>query len=204
MPSRSFCGSHKVNVAPDFASLESVSRIRSPPMSRASRRLIVSPSPVPPLLRVNPPSPCTNGSKTAECWSDGTPAPVSATRMNAHGPAPTRCVPVGLSSTAPYDSATSAAGRRELDGVGHEVYQNLPDAALVAYVGHSPIFLPDDDARLRGARWRRLLPAALWRPLSQLRKRARLFAGHQQPSCVRLCEIEHVVHESDEMGPAQS
>ena len=52
---------------------------RSPPSSRAKRRLIASPRPVPPKRRVTELSACTNGSKIASSVSAGMPIPLSVT-----------------------------------------------------------------------------------------------------------------------------
>ena len=51
----------------------------SPPSNRDSSRLIASPSPVPPYLRLVLPSACWNASKMICCLSDGMPMPVSLT-----------------------------------------------------------------------------------------------------------------------------
>ena len=51
----------------------------SPPSSRDNSRLIASPSPVPPYLRLVQPSACWNASKMICCLSDGMPMPVSDT-----------------------------------------------------------------------------------------------------------------------------
>ena len=51
----------------------------SPPSRFASSRLIASPRPVPPYLRLVPASACWNASKMIFCFSGGMPMPVSAT-----------------------------------------------------------------------------------------------------------------------------
>ncbi len=51
----------------------------SPPSSRAISRLIDSPRPVPPYLRLVVPSACRNGSKISRSLSPGMPIPVSDT-----------------------------------------------------------------------------------------------------------------------------
>jgi hypothetical protein len=51
----------------------------SPPSSRAISRLIESPSPVPPYLRLVVPSACWKASKMSRCLSFGIPIPVSRT-----------------------------------------------------------------------------------------------------------------------------
>ena len=82
-------GSHSVNVVPAPSRLSTVT---SPAISRASRRLIVSPSPVPPCSReyddrgLGPSGDIerlawVNGSKIVPSWSSGMPMPVSTTRM---------------------------------------------------------------------------------------------------------------------------
>ena len=49
----------------------------SPPSSVASSRLIASPRPVPPYLRLVPASACWNASKISRCFSGAMPMPVS-------------------------------------------------------------------------------------------------------------------------------
>ena len=56
-----------------------LSTVRSPPMSRASRRLITRPSPVPPYFRVVELSACVNDWKSLACCSGEIPMPVSVT-----------------------------------------------------------------------------------------------------------------------------
>ena len=51
----------------------------SPPRRRASSRLMVSPNPVPPKVRLVELSACWNASKTSSCFSRGMPMPVSET-----------------------------------------------------------------------------------------------------------------------------
>src|SRR5688500_5184102 len=69
-------GRNSVNVLP----LPSVLSTRiSPPSRRAISRLMESPSPVPPYLRLVVPSACWNASKIRRCFSFGIPTPVSAT-----------------------------------------------------------------------------------------------------------------------------
>jgi len=51
----------------------------SPPSRRESSRLIASPSPVPPYLRLVLPSACWNASKMICCFSGEMPMPVSLT-----------------------------------------------------------------------------------------------------------------------------
>ena len=51
----------------------------SPPSTRAYSRLMVSPSPVPPYLRVIDVSACWKASKILSSCSDGMPMPVSET-----------------------------------------------------------------------------------------------------------------------------
>ncbi len=51
----------------------------SPPSSRAISRLIESPSPVPPYLRLVVPSACWNASKISFCLLCAMPMPVSVT-----------------------------------------------------------------------------------------------------------------------------
>ena len=70
-------GSQSRKVEPTPTSLRACT---SPPMSRARRRLMASPSPVPPCARVSVMSPCTNGSKIGCSQSAGIPVPVSSTR----------------------------------------------------------------------------------------------------------------------------
>jgi hypothetical protein len=70
-------GSHTTKEEPTPTVL---STLISPPMRRASRRLIVSPRPAPPTgLLLRRPT-CTNGSKIASSCSAGIPGPVSSTR----------------------------------------------------------------------------------------------------------------------------
>ena len=54
-----------------------LSRRISPPNSRASSRLMASPSPVPPKVRLVEVSACWNASKISSCFSLGMPMPVS-------------------------------------------------------------------------------------------------------------------------------
>ena len=56
----------------------------SPPSRRAISRLIESPSPVPPNLRLVVPSACWNASKMSCCLSFGMPMPVSLHRERDH------------------------------------------------------------------------------------------------------------------------
>lgn len=53
----------------------------SPPSRRQNRRTSVSPRPVPPWLRVDELSACSNASKMRPCASSGMPTPVSSTSM---------------------------------------------------------------------------------------------------------------------------
>ena len=70
------CGRYSVNVLPTPGAL--CSRI-SPPSSRVNSRLMESPRPVPPYLRLVVPSACWNASKMIRCLSCGMPMPVSVT-----------------------------------------------------------------------------------------------------------------------------
>jgi hypothetical protein len=69
-------GRKSVKVLPSPGAL--ATRI-SPPRSRAISRLIDSPSPVPPYLRLVVPSACWNASKMMRCLSGAMPMPVSVT-----------------------------------------------------------------------------------------------------------------------------
>ena len=75
-------------------------------MSRASRRLIVSPSPDPSFERVCPFSTCTNGSKIAPSFSRGMPRPVSDTLKQIQGPEPVTFASAGARSDAPHSTCT--------------------------------------------------------------------------------------------------
>ncbi len=80
---------------------------RSPPRSRASRREIASPSPLPPCRRVLVESACVNGSKRRSSCSARMPMPVSATWMQRdRPPAPSRSRKV---STMPPSSVNLIA-----------------------------------------------------------------------------------------------
>ncbi len=73
---RSSTGRRSVNVLPSpGALLTSI----APPSRRAISRLMVSPRPVPPYLRLVVPSACWNASKMSFCLSSGMPMPVSCT-----------------------------------------------------------------------------------------------------------------------------
>ena len=78
-PSSGTTGRTIVNVLPVPTTLETV---RSPPIALASRRLMVSPSPVPPKRRVVDVSACVKGSKIASSLSAGMPMPVSITSIS--------------------------------------------------------------------------------------------------------------------------
>ena len=71
--------------------------VRSPPMSRANLRLMVSPRPVPPSRRVCLSSTCMNGSNTRSSCSGAIPIPVSSTSTRDPRTVPLRsgpgCVP---------------------------------------------------------------------------------------------------------------
>jgi hypothetical protein len=67
-------GRYKVKVLPRPGVLCTVS---SPPSRRVISRLIESPRPVPPYLRLVVPSACWNASKMMRCFSSGMPMPVS-------------------------------------------------------------------------------------------------------------------------------
>ena len=66
------------------------STVRSPPISRASRRLIASPNPVPPKFRETVPSAWVNGSNNAWSFAGSMPMPVSATVTRMASPSPPR------------------------------------------------------------------------------------------------------------------
>ncbi len=69
-------GRYSVNVLPTPGSLRTFNR---PLSSCDSSRLIDSPSPVPPYLRLVVPSACWNASKITDSFSAGMPMPVSRT-----------------------------------------------------------------------------------------------------------------------------
>src|SRR6478752_6806436 len=69
-------GRYKVNVLPTPGALRNWI---SPPRRLDSSRLIASPNPVPPYLRLVLASACWNASKMIFCFSAGIPMPVSAT-----------------------------------------------------------------------------------------------------------------------------
>ena len=71
-----FSGRYSVKVQPLPGALF---RWISPPSSVASSRVIASPRPVPPYLRLVPASACWNASKISFCFSRGMPMPVSDT-----------------------------------------------------------------------------------------------------------------------------
>ena len=62
----------------------------SPPSRRASSRLMVSPSPVPPKVRLVDESACWKASKMSSCFSAGMPIPVSETAIASTCPAERR------------------------------------------------------------------------------------------------------------------
>ena len=103
VPSAGAAGSHRKNDDPTPSSLRTV---RSPPISRARRRLMASPSPVPPCWRVRLMSACSNSSKTAASRSAAIPGPVSSTRTKAHGPSPSTRASGGGSSAVPALTVT--------------------------------------------------------------------------------------------------
>ena len=71
-------------------------------MSRASRRLMASPSPEPSRVRVCPRSTCTNGSKMAARCSSSMPIPVSST-CTAHR----QSMPTGICAGSAASSVSS-------------------------------------------------------------------------------------------------
>ena len=121
----------KVNVVPTPGAL---SNARSPPISRASRRLIASPSPVPPYLRDVELSACVNAPNSRPCCSGGMPMPVSRTLMRSGADAGLRA---GAASRR-LDPHHHLAALGELERIAHQVGEHLPHAEGVADepVGH--------------------------------------------------------------------
>ena len=74
----------------------------SPPISSAMRRLIASPSPVPPKRRVVSASACENGWNSRACACSLTPMPVSVTRSTKAS------LPIAPSSGSCRRSSTAA------------------------------------------------------------------------------------------------
>ena len=93
--------------------------VMSPPIRRQKRRLMASPRPVPPYLRVVEASACMKSWKSLAVCSAVMPMPVSAT---AHRD------PVPVSLTAPRRSDRDQAALGELGGVAGEVEQGLAHA----------------------------------------------------------------------------
>ena len=113
------------NVVPRPAS---DSKLRSPPISRASRRLIASPRPVPPYFREVELSAWVNGWNSRACCSGGMPMPVSRT-------ANTRSIVPGGRSAAGGGEADlhgHLALLGELERVADQVRQDLPQPQGVA------------------------------------------------------------------------
>ena len=112
-------GRRTVNVEPRPSSLV---RWMSPPIICAKRRLIASPRPVPPYLRVVEGSACVNDWNSRRCCSGVMPMPVSVTANSIHG--------------SPWirTACTSSPTRprlRELRRVGQQVEQDLAHAREV-------------------------------------------------------------------------
>ena len=103
-----------------------------PPSCSAKRRLIASPSPVPPYCRVIDESACVKGSKIVSSLSAGMPIPVSEISTTRFGGSAAG----RLSRADPH-----VAGRRELDGVAGDVHQHLAKAGGIALdrAGHRPV-----------------------------------------------------------------
>ena len=101
-----------------------------PSIISTRREAMASPSPVPPWRRVIEASACSNISKMAACLSAGMPMPVSLTQKCS-------AASVGDSDSARTSSTTSPL-LGELEGVAHQVDDDLPQPAVVAHqqVGH--------------------------------------------------------------------
>ena len=90
----------------------------SPPMARARRREIASPSPVPPWRRCTAASACSNSLNSAGSPSAAMPMPVSSTTMARPASSPAgSCLP----ACALPHGHEHAAGIGELDGIADEV-----------------------------------------------------------------------------------
>ena len=108
----------------------------SPPSSREISRLIASPSPVPPYLRLVLPSACWNASKMICCLSGEMPMPVSETEMASTGRARLRSSfsgfqPLCAGSTRQRDPPLV----RELERVGEQVLDHLLEPLRVGVDG---------------------------------------------------------------------
>ena len=103
MDSAVAAGNQSVKIDPAPTALRT---LRSPPMSRASRRLIVRPKPEPSVERVWPVSTCTNGSKMTGKCSGGMPMPVSRTWKYTHFGHSGKRASTSGSFVVPHSSAT--------------------------------------------------------------------------------------------------
>ena len=114
----------KMNVVPAPGTL---SKVRSPAMSRASRRLIASPRPVPPYRRDVELSACMNASNSLPWRSSGMPMPVSrtVTRRFTWSWFP---FAAGSGSTL----STTSPCVRELEGVSDKIREHLAETKRVA------------------------------------------------------------------------
>ena len=108
-----------------------LSNVRSPPMSRASRRLIASPSPVPPYWRDVEVSACMKAWNSFPCCSWGIPIPVSRTVARSVGMA-RRVVGNRHDLHAQLDLALVG----KLERVADEIGQHLPEAERIP---HEPV-----------------------------------------------------------------
>ena len=106
-----------------------LSTVRSPPIRRASRRLITRPSPVPPYFRVVELSACVNDWKSLACCSGEMPMPVSA-HADAQEHLVARRLFAGVSDGLGFDEHLALL--RELERVADQVGQHLPEAQRVA------------------------------------------------------------------------
>src|SRR2546426_429937 len=150
----------------------------SPPSKLVSSRLMASPSPVPPYLRLVPASACWKASKMIRRFSKGIPMPVSATSKATTAAAPLR---IGWSSLQPPTAAEmlrrtppcSVNGTGELDlfgcqiaiGVLTELLAQDQDAVkrraqLVRHVGQELGFVLGGQGQLCGLLFQR--PAGLF------------------------------------------
>ena len=102
----------------------SLSTPTSPPISCASRRVMASPRPVPPYLRVVEASACSKASNSRGSFSGAMPMPVSCTSKRTSRSSPS----VFQQSGAQGDGALLG----ELDGVAGVVEQGLAQPGRVA------------------------------------------------------------------------
>src|SRR5215813_2372056 len=160
--------------------------VTSPPIIRASLRVMAKPRPVPPYCRAVEESAWVNSSNSLACCSGVIPMPVSATAIS-----------IQLPVDHPFDAQLNLPLLGKLAGIAQQIEQDLPQPHGIDYQAAEIVRAFDHEAIL-------ILLCQLPRGADDVLKQRRQihrFRAKLELAGLDLREVEHLVDQAEKMGP---